>query len=51
MAKAISDMSILPIPQIVRGEGNVLFYSESDNMNKIITNVHESNVINTAKAK
>ena len=34
--------------QIAKGEGNILFHSEWDNLNKILTNVHGSNVVNSA---
>ena len=30
------------------GEGNLIFHSEWDNLNKIMTNVHGSNVVNSA---
>ena len=45
MAKALDETSTLLTPHIVKGEGNVLFHSEWDNLNKILTNVH---VVNSA---
>ena len=48
MAKALDETSMLLTPQIVKGDGNVLFHSEWDNLNKILTNVHGSNVVNSA---
>ena len=40
MAKALDETSTLLTPHIVKGEGIVLFHSERDNLNKILTNVH-----------
>ena len=48
MAKALDETSTLLTPHIVKGEGNVLFRSEWDNLNKILTNGHEHNVVNFA---
>ena len=48
MAKAINDMSTLLTPQIVRGNANLVFHSEWDNLNKITTNIHGSNMVNSA---
>ena len=48
MAKALDETSTLLTPQIVIGDGNVVFHSEWDNLNKILTNVHGSNVVNSA---
>ena len=42
MAKALDETSTFLTPQI--GEGNVLFHSEWNNLNKILINVHGSNV-------
>ncbi|XDV26709.1 hypothetical protein PO909_030347 [Leuciscus waleckii] len=36
-------------PQIITGEGNSVFHSEWDNLNRITTNVHGSNVVNSTK--
>ena len=48
MAKALDETSTLLTPQIVKGEGTILFHSEWDNLNKILTNVHGHNVVNSA---
>lgn len=48
LAKAIDDVSTYLTPQIIAGEGNSLFHCEWDNLNKILTNVHGSNVVNSA---
>lgn len=37
-------------PHIVKGTGNEVFHFEWDNMNKITTNIHGSNVINSTAA-
>ena len=47
-AKALEEVSSLLTPQIVTGEGNLIFHSEWDNLNKIMTNVNGSNVVNSA---
>ena len=47
MAKALDEELTLFTPQICKGERNVLFHSEWDNLNKILTNVHGSNVVNS----
>ncbi len=48
MAKAFDDISTHLTPQIITGEGNTVFHSEWDNLNRITTNVHGSNVVNSA---
>ncbi|KAI4832249.1 hypothetical protein KUCAC02_015223 [Chaenocephalus aceratus] len=48
MAKAFDEMSTNLTPQIITGEGNTVFHSEWDNLNRITTNVHGSNVVNSA---
>ena len=48
MAKALDEVSTYLTPQIITGEGNGLFHCEWDNLNKILTNVHGSNVVNSA---
>ena len=48
LARAIDESSTLLTPQIVCGEGNEVFHMEWDNLNKITTNVHGSNVVNSA---
>jgi len=40
--------SIYLTPQIVIGEGNLLFHCEWDNLNITTTNVHGSNTVNSA---
>ena len=47
LAKAIDESSTLLTPQIVQGEGNKVFHLEWDNLNKIMSNMHGSNVINS----
>ena len=49
MAKAFDEMSTYLTPQIITGEGNVVFHSEWDNLNRITTNVLGSNVVNSAR--
>jgi len=51
MAKAIDEVSTYLIPQIITGEGNAIFPCEWDNLNKILTNVHGSNVVNSADGR
>ena len=48
LARAIDESSTLLTPQIVCGEGNKVFHMEWDHLNKITTNVHGSNVVNSA---
>uniref|UniRef100_UPI00358F5BAA uncharacterized protein n=1 Tax=Myxine glutinosa TaxID=7769 RepID=UPI00358F5BAA len=48
MAKAFDEISTHLTPQIITGEGNTVFHSEWDNLNRITTNVHGSNVVNSA---
>ncbi|KAI4816802.1 hypothetical protein KUCAC02_009108 [Chaenocephalus aceratus] len=47
MAKAFDEMSTNLTPQIITGEGNTVFHSEWDNLNRITTNVHGSDVVNS----
>ena len=47
IAKALDDVSTTLTPQIIKGEGNEVFHFEWDNMNKITTNIHGSNVVNS----
>lgn len=47
LAKALDETSTYLTPQIITGEGNAAFHSEWDNLNKITTNVHGSNVVNS----
>ena len=46
VAKALGDASTSFTPQIVTGDDNDVFHCEWDNLNKITTNVHASNMIN-----
>jgi len=46
--RALDETSTYLTPQIICGEGIAVFHSEWDNLNKITTNVHGSNVINSA---
>lgn len=48
LAKALDEVSTYLMPQIVTGEGKVVFHCEWDNLNKITTNVHGSNIDNSA---
>jgi len=48
LAKALDEVSTFLTPQIITGEGNEVFHLEWDNMNKITTNIHGSNVVNSA---
>ena len=47
LAKALDEASTSLTPQIITGEGNKVFHLEWDNMNKITTNIHCSNVVNS----
>ena len=47
LAKALDEASTSLTPQIVTGPGNKVFYLEWDNLNKILSNIHGSNVINS----
>ena len=47
LAKALDEVSTTLTPQIVTGEGNEVFHLEWDNLNKITTNIHGSNVVNS----
>ena len=47
IAKALDEVSTTLTPQIIKGEGNEVFHFEWDNMNKITTNIHGSNVFNS----
>ncbi len=48
LAKAQDDVSTYLTPQIVTGEGNVVFHCEWDNLNKTTTNVYGNNIVNSA---
>ena len=47
MDAGLSEMSCLLTPQIITGDSNLVFHVEWDNLNRIMTNVHGSNVINS----
>ena len=47
-AKALDEALTYLTPQIVTGEGNDVFHCEWDNLNKTTTNVHGSNIVNSA---
>ena len=48
LAKVVDEMSTSLTPSIITGDGNEVFHSEWDNLNRITTNVHGSNVVNSA---
>ncbi len=48
IAKALDEQSTHLTPNIICGEGNAVFHSEWDNLNKITTNIHGSNMVNSA---
>ena len=48
IAQAQDQVSTFLTPEIVTGDGNVVFHCEWDNLNKTITNVHGSNIVNSA---
>lgn len=48
LTKALDDVSTHLTPQILTGDGNVVFHCEWDNLNKTTTNVHGSNIVNSA---
>ena len=47
LAKALDEASTSLTPQIVTGAGNQVFHLEWDNLNKILSNMHGSNVVNS----
>lgn len=48
LSSACNDISTDLTPQIITGEGNTVFHSEWDNLNRITTNIHGSNGVNSA---
>ena len=48
LAKAQVDVSTYMMPQIVIGEGNIVFHWEWDNLNWTTTNVHGNAIVNSA---
>ena len=47
MAYALEETNTYLMPKIVSGESNEVFHNEWDNLNKILTNVTGSNVVNS----
>ena len=47
LANALDDVLTSLTPQIITCEGNNVFHLEWDNLNKITTNIHGSNVVNS----
>ena len=48
MAIVIDEADSYLIPQIVTGKDSLVFHSEWDNLNEVLTNVTGPNVVNTA---
>lgn len=48
LAKALDEVSTHLTPQIVKGEGNIVFHCEWDNLNKTTSSIHGSNIVNSA---
>ena len=48
MAYALEEANTYLTSQIVSGETNKVFHNQLDNLNKILTNVTRSNVVNSA---
>ena len=48
LAKAQVEVSTYLMPQIVTGEGNIVFHWEWDNLNRTTANVHGNNIVNSA---
>ena len=49
LAKAIDEVFTYLSPQIVTGEGNLVFHCGCDNLNKTTAYVHGSNIISNAE--
>ena len=47
-AKAQVEVSTYLMPQIVRGEGNIGFHCEWDNLNRTNTSVHDNTIVNSS---
>ena len=47
ISKALDEVSTSLTTQIIKGESNEVFHFDWDNMNKITTNIHGSNVVNS----
>lgn len=48
LTKALDESSTHLTPQIIKGEGNVVFHCEWDNLNKTTTNLLGSSIVNSA---
>ena len=48
MAKAIDEAGTYLTPQTVTGKDNLVFHSEWNNLNKVLTNVTGPNIVNSA---
>ena len=48
MTKATDEISTYHTPQIITGDGNLVFHCEWDNLHKITKNIHGSNVVKNA---
>jgi len=48
LAKALDEVSTHLTPQIVKGEGNIVFHCERDNLNKTTSSIHGSKIVNSA---
>ena len=46
LTKALDEVSTHLTPQIVKGEGNIVFHCEWDNLNKTTSSIHGSNIVN-----
>lgn len=49
LAKALDEVAIHLTPEIVKGEGNIVFHCEWDNLNNTTSSVHGSNIVSSAK--
>ena len=49
ISTAINEVFTFFNPRISIGEGNLIFHCEWDNLNKITTNIHGGNVVNSAE--
>ena len=48
IAKALDQASSRLTPQIVKGDSNIVFHCEWDNLNETTTSVHGTNIVNSA---
>ena len=48
LAQALDESCTLLTPQIARGEGSILFHSEWDNYNQVLTSIHGKSFVNSA---